>query len=72
VCFVTKTKTKTNLIGKSPTTTSPSTSGPSTSPVTKMNRRRLRTTSRSGDDRVSFRGRNPIYTAGIHINKRLS
>jgi hypothetical protein len=29
-----------------------------------MRRRRLRTTSRSGDDRITFRGRNPIYTAG--------
>ena len=50
------TKTKTNLNGKSPTPTSPSTSGASTSPVTKMRRRRLRTASRSGDDRISFRG----------------
>lgn len=34
-----------------------------------MRQRRLRTTSRSADDRISFRGRNPIYTAGIHTNK---
>lgn len=51
---------KTTVNGKNPTTPSPSNS----SPVTKMRRRRLRTASRSGDDRISFPGRNPIYTAG--------
>jgi hypothetical protein len=58
-------KKKTNVNGKLSTPTSPTTPTPSTtSPVTKMRRRRLRTTSRSGDDRITFRGRNPIYTAG--------
>ncbi|UJR27846.1 hypothetical protein I4U23_009111 [Adineta vaga] len=55
------TKQKNNINGKPLTATSPST--PST-PATKMRRRRLRTTSRSGDDRISFRGQKPIYTAG--------
>lgn len=58
-------KKNTNINGKSSKPTSP-TSPPTTplSPGTKMRRRRLRTTSRSGDDRISFRGRKPIYTAG--------
>jgi hypothetical protein len=61
-------KAKNNINGKSPTTPVPSTPGTiTTSPVTKMRRRRLRTTSRSGDDRISFRGQNPIYTAGIYL-----
>ena len=37
-----------------------------TSSPTKVRRRRIRTTSRSIDERISFRGRNPIYTAGIY------
>lgn len=45
-----------NLTGTSPLTSSP----------TKV-RRRIRTTSRSIDERISFRGRNPIYTAGIFL-----
>ncbi|CAF0832757.1 unnamed protein product [Rotaria sp. Silwood1] len=58
-------KKKNNLNGKTTTITSPtSPTTPTTTPVGKMRRRRLRTTSRSGDDRISFRGRNPIYTAG--------
>ncbi len=64
-------KKKNNFNGKSSNQTSPTTSTVSTtSPVTKMRHRRLRTTSRSGDDRISFRGRNPIYTAGIHIEQK--
>ena len=35
-----------------------------------MRRRRLRTTSRSGDDRISFRGQKPIYTAGTYDHKQ--
>jgi hypothetical protein len=59
-------KKKNNINGKSSNPTSPSSpTASTTSPVTKMRRRRLRTASRSGDDRISFRGRNPIYTAGI-------
>lgn len=46
---------------QSPTSPIPSTPNS----VGKMRRRRMRTTSRSGDDRISFRGRNPIYTAGM-------
>lgn len=60
-------KKKKNINGKSSNQISPSSPiASTTSPVTKMRRRRLRTTSRSGDDRISFRGRNPIYTAGIN------
>ncbi|CAM4876238.1 unnamed protein product [Rotaria socialis] len=58
-------KKKNNINGKvsaKPSPTSPTTS--TATPVGKMRRRRLRTTSRSGDDRISFQGRNPIYTAG--------
>lgn len=58
-------KRKANLNGKLPNPTSPTTpTATPLSPGTKMRRRRLRTTSRSGDDRISFRGRQPIYTAG--------
>jgi len=63
-------KKKNNFNGKSSNPTSPTTStAPTPSSGTKMRRRRLRTSSRSGDDRISFRGRNPIYTAGIHIKQ---
>ncbi len=34
---------------------------------TKINRIHLRKPSRSFDQRISFRGRNAIYTAGIHL-----
>jgi hypothetical protein len=64
-------KKKNNLNGKSSNPTSPTTpTAPTPSSGTKMRRRRLRTSSRSGDDRISFRGRNPIYTAGIHIKQQ--
>ncbi len=65
-------KKKNNFNGKSSNPTSPTTPtapAPTPSSGTKMRRRRLRTASRSGDDRISFRGRNPIYTAGIHIKQ---
>jgi hypothetical protein len=59
-------KKKNSLNGKSSNPTSPTTPTASTaSPVVKMRRQRLRTISRSGDDRILFRGQNPIYTAGI-------
>lgn len=60
-------KKNTTVNGKSSNPTSPTTPTATTplSPGTKMRRRRLRTTSRSGDDRISFRGRKPIYTAGM-------
>ena len=65
VSFVAKKKNIVN--GKSSNPTSPtSPTAPIASPVAKMRRRRLRTASRSGDDRISFRGRNPIYTAGTN------
>jgi hypothetical protein len=64
-------KKNNNINGKPSNSTSPATPAASTpSPGTKMRRRRLRTTSRSGDDRISFRGRNPIYTAGIQTNEQ--
>ncbi len=58
-------KKKNNLNGKSSSPTSP----PTPTSTTKMRRRRLRTLSRSGDDRITFRGEKPIYTAGIYTNK---
>ncbi|CAF1288382.1 unnamed protein product [Adineta steineri] len=57
-------KKKNHINGKTSIPTSPTTPMSTTSSVTRMRRRRLRTSSRSGDDRISFRGRNPIYTAG--------
>lgn len=64
-------KKNSNINGKSSSPTSPtSPTATPLSPGTKMRRRRLRTTSRSGDDRISFRGRKPIYTAGnIRLRK---
>ncbi len=62
-------KKKNNLNGKSSSPTSPPTPTSTTSSTTKMRRRRLRTLSRSGDDRITFRGEKPIYTAGIYTNK---
>ena len=59
VNFLTKKKSTVN--GKPPTITP---SSPSSN--TKLRRGRLRTASRSGDERISFPGRNPIYTAGRH------
>lgn len=60
-------KKNSNVNGKSSNPSSPTTpTANPLSPGTKMRRRRLRTTSRSGDDRISFRGRKPIYTAGIN------
>ncbi|CAF1259929.1 unnamed protein product [Adineta steineri] len=57
-------KKKHHINGNTSIPTSPTTPMSTTSSVTRMRRRRLRTSSRSGDDRISFRGRNPIYTAG--------
>ncbi len=62
---------KTNLNGKPPNSISPTTPTTTTvSPNTKIRRRRLRTSSRSGDDRISFSGQKPIYTAGINNKKK--
>ena len=66
-------KKKSAINGKSATPTSPTgLTGSSVSPGVKMRQRRLRTTSRSGDERISFRGRNPIYTAGIDRKNQLN
>ncbi|CAF1472367.1 unnamed protein product [Adineta ricciae] len=62
------TKQNKTINGKPHTATSPSTPA---SPGTKMRRRRLRTTSRSGDDRISFRGQKPIYTAGTSDHRQM-
>jgi hypothetical protein len=39
--------------------------------VPTVRQRRLRTSSRSIDERISFRGRNAIYTAGIYCLKNV-
>lgn len=56
---VTFDSSKENLLHEKPLILSRSTSSP-----TKINRRRLRTISRSNDERISFRGPHTIYTAG--------
>jgi len=58
-------KQQPTINGKSFKPISPTTpTGIATPASTKIRRQRMRTTSRSGDDRITFKGRNTIYTAG--------